>query len=690
MRSRSFSLSSLILSLSLAMPMALGCGDDDDDDAYCGDGIVQADDGEACDDGDDNGSDGRCGKDCQFNEGFCTVDSASVCASFECGEVQTDDSCGRMALASCGKCGDGKNCYKHKCVTGCSLPEEEEAAACEDACGIIQIEDACGKSASLDCGTDCGDGRSCDLVKHACVNDDICTVDEAPYCAISRCGAAKAIDSCGRSVLFDCTGTEGATVVNPLRDLTPLNGAYTGPSYLWDAEDTYRVGIVEDGSTFMYLLYKSDLKAGTTGTLSTVTTTASGNLVGCDTEFCAIIAHRSSSLDYWYDSVQGTATLVSLDPLTIQVKDAFFSDYVDAHYGRTCLTAPVSFTYTYGIVCEPDGLDDMSGQTFGTSSDGYGYQMKAEYTVGEESFEYDQVVYYYNTDEMYIYVDVNDSWAPSGGIETGKPIAIDTLGGFTDDGYPYCESQACLIVYADSQYNAYEGTITLTERDVEGNALAGTVENAVFFMPEVTVSDPLACVTPPVSFSFETSPGTYAGAQGTAVNYFRDESYTETWTEDCAAASPVIFPETSVSGTAERIATAAVNGFDEIQMLSGALGQTDGKLLLNLNTYYGERAPFAEGTLQPFEDFRLHPRASGWEVANGSAYCLDAVCIGYLSDSMLYSPVSGTMSVSSVSGRLTGSASDLVFTGIQADGETGEDAVCLFPAVSFSFDMAIQ
>ena len=88
------------MSLSLAMPMALGCGDDDDDDAYCGDGIVQADDGEACDDGDDNGSDGRCGKDCQFNEGFCTVDSASVCASFECGEVQTDDSCGRMAPSS--------------------------------------------------------------------------------------------------------------------------------------------------------------------------------------------------------------------------------------------------------------------------------------------------------------------------------------------------------------------------------------------------------------------------------------------------------------------------------------------------------------------------------------------------------------------------------------------------------------
>lgn len=93
----------LLFGLIGVFVLSAACGDEDDTDPYCGDGIVQFDEGEWCDDGSDNGPNGRCSDECRFNVGACNLDDALVCRG-KCGTFVTADSCGQLALADCGDC----------------------------------------------------------------------------------------------------------------------------------------------------------------------------------------------------------------------------------------------------------------------------------------------------------------------------------------------------------------------------------------------------------------------------------------------------------------------------------------------------------------------------------------------------------------------------------------------------------
>ena len=103
---RSYALYRVFLLAVLASLSAAACGDDNGTDPFCGDGIVQYSEVEMCDDGSGNGSTGRCSNECRFNPGYCTFDREAACAQDRCGDFIAYDSCGQMALASCGVCSE--------------------------------------------------------------------------------------------------------------------------------------------------------------------------------------------------------------------------------------------------------------------------------------------------------------------------------------------------------------------------------------------------------------------------------------------------------------------------------------------------------------------------------------------------------------------------------------------------------
>ncbi|MDR0965115.1 MAG: hypothetical protein LBM75_01170 [Myxococcales bacterium] len=613
-------------------------GSDDAPTGLCGDGIVQSSRGEQCDDGAENDDSGPCRTDCT-SCAVIDVESACLVVGAECGAVQALDNCGQLQQIDCGEC-SGENV--------------------------------------------------CDPGENVCTAPSVCAIDTAPYCAFSRCGAATAIDNCNESVLFDCSDTEGVTVVDPLTDLTPISTTssttreYVGPAYPWDA--THRIGVVEQGEVFLYLLFKSTLEVGQSGQLSMVTTTAIGD--SCETDFCAIVAKRNDKLVYWYDSISGSATIVSLNPLRIEVEDAYFSEYVDASAGKSCLTTPVDFIYSYGITCDPNGVDEYNQQIFGTESRGYGYEEPTQYQIGDDTFDYDQVVYYYNSQDVYVYVELNNFWrGDSSGIPLSTPIAIDTLGGFDSEGYPYCDSQSCLMIYGDAQYNAYAGTIELTERGEAG--LAGTVTDARFYMVEATSVAPEECQTPAIGFSFETTPGTYTTTQNEEIPYYRNYGETFSWTSPCTADLFDDFPPSNeLQGKTYRLASPASQGWSELEFMSTELDPATDYFLVNINDYYGKAPPFTEGTLKTFNDYQLHPHTSDWEIIDGYPYCLSSTCLGYVLSGILYSPGTGSLSVTSIDTTFAGSVSDAIFYGTDIIEE--EEFICIHSPVSFSFSGEIQ
>ena len=687
---------SLFLSLAISVWGSLGlaaCGDEESAEPACGDGIVQPERGEQCDDGPLNSDRGPCRVDCKLASN-CALQEDLACHNVECGEIQAVDSCGHIKAISCGPCADeSEHCYANRCVTGCDLSEEDVAALCHNKCGVIEAPNACGQKKSFDCGRDCGDAMTCHLVENICVRPSQCQIDTAPYCAQSRCGAASAIDDCGEKILFDCAGTEGVAVADPLQDLSTVDGWFVGPEALWDASGAYRVGMIEQGEVLMYLLYDATLGEGDTGRLSEVTTVG-GRLDTCETAFCAFIVKQSEALEYWYDSISGTATILSLEPLRIEFKDVYFSEYVDSYFGSACLTSPVDFNYASGVICNPNGIDALNQNCFGESENGHAYQALMHYEVSEQAFDYDQVVYYYSAEDVFIYAEVNNFWRDlaelAAGIPLDTPLAFDTQGGFTDDGYAYCYSQSCLMIYTGAQYNAFEGTIEFTKRDSQ-EGVAGSVANARFYMAESTTVAPMECLTPAIGFSFETSPGTYTNDQGQQRPYFADYSESHSWKAACAqSALPTLDASAQLTGKARVLALSDEEGYSELEFWSEEIDPSKGQLIVNINTYFNKAPPFVKGVLETFENFQLHPLSSAWVIQNNTAYCYSPLCIGYVHEATLLSPVAGNVSITSIESNLSGSADGLVFTGSEAHDESGNPLVCLHAPLSFSFSGAIE
>lgn len=684
------------LCLSLALVCAVGLtacnGTEESEEPACGDGIVQPERGEECDNGAHNGDNGSCLADCTLAS-KCAIDETIACADVECGVVQVVDACGLNRNISCGACeGEGLICHNNSCVPGCDLSVAELELRCQNKCGVIETPDACGQIKSINCGENCGDGLACNHADNTCVAPEQCAIDTAPYCETSTCGAATAIDNCGQKIFFDCSESEGVDVIDPLQDFTKLGGFFIGPTVLWDAAGAYRVGIVEQGDAMMYLLVDASLELNDSGELSAVTTTADGSLDSCETEFCAFVVKQSDSLDYWFDSVAGTATILSVDPLKIQFSDVYFSEYISSYYGQTCLTSPVDFLYAQGQVCEPDGLNAFDQASFGEEEIAYGYQAPAHYTLANGRFDYDQVVYYLSTDDVFVYAEINNYWRDNAewanGLPLNTPIAINTNGGFSDDGYPYCNSQSCLMFYTGAQYNAYEGEIVLTARDDETGFLAGSVSNARFYMADVTTMAPMECATPPVSFSFETSSGTYTDEQGSTRTYFTDYTENYDWSTACLKKDVLQNPvnnDASLSGKTIVLAEQDEQGWSELEFISDAFGDAQDLIMVNVNNFYDKAPPFVNGRLEPVENVELHPLASDWVIQDGVPYCYSPICIGYINSGMLYSPVAGKISVSKVDTGLAGSATDLLFASAEAFGEEGELIVCLHEPLSFSF-----
>lgn len=681
--------------LSFALACAVGLtacdGAKESEEPACGDGIVQPERGEECDNGAKNGDDGACLADCTLAS-KCAIDETSACADVECGVVQAVDACGINRDIACGICeGEGLMCRNNQCVSGCDLSAAEMALRCQNKCGVIETADACGQMKSIQCGETCGDGLACNHADNTCVDPEQCAIDTAPYCEASTCGAATAIDNCGQKIFFDCSESEGVDVTDPLQDFTKLAGFFIGPTVHWDAAGTYHVGVVDQGDALMYLLFDASLQQNDSGKLSAVTTAADGSLDSCETEFCAFIVKQSDSLDYWFDSVAGNATILSLDPLQIQFSDVYFSEYVSSYHGETCLTSPVDFLYAQGQVCEPDGLNAFVQASFGQNEIAYGYQAPAHYTLADGQFDYDQVVYYLSTDEVFVYAEVNNYWRDNAewtnGIPLNTPIAINTNGGFSEEGYPYCYSQSCLMLYTGAQYNAYEGELTLTARDATTGALAGSVSNARFYMADVTTMAPMECSTPPVSFSFATSTGTYTDEQGAMRTYFTDYTENHDWSTACLddVFQRPVNNNAPLSGETIVLAEQETQGWSELEFISDAFGEAQDFLMVNVNNFYDKAPPFINGELTPVESFDLHPLASDWVIQEGVPYCYSPICVGYINNGMLYSPVAGKISVSKVDTGLAGSATDLIFASAEALGEGGELIVCLHEPLSFSF-----
>ncbi len=663
-----------------------------EDEPACGDGILQVDRGEQCDDGPRNSDEGPCRVDCTLSSS-CGVQMDLACLDAECGAVEAVDTCGQRTAVSCGACaGAGEICFGNRCVERCDLSDGEVAEICRDKCGAIQAPDVCGKDAAVDCGRHCAQGLRCNQAINACVDPSQCEIDTAPHCAQSRCGAASAIDGCGEEIFFDCAGMAGVEVDNPLRDLSEIDGWFVGPTGLWDEAGAQRFGAIEQGNVLMYLIYSAALGAGAIGRLSAVPVTGE-RLGACETEFCAIVLKQADGLDYWYDSVSGTATVLSLDPLQIEFSDVYFLEYADALDGRHCLTSPVDFKYAYGVICDRQGLAAHDAVSFGKVAGGHSREAPLHYAIGGRAFDYDQVVYYYSDENTFIYIDINNFWrnlsALAEGIPLNVPIDIDTIGGFTGDGYPYCHSQSCLMIYAGAQYNAFRGAIEISARDPK-KGVAGTVSNAEFFMADATTVAPHECLTPAISFSFETSPGSYTDDLGQQQTYFTSNAESHSWQDSCAR--PIFQTPSAwapLEGKVFVLARPEQEGWSELEFWSEALADAGSRWLVNVNTYFERAFPFTEGLLETFENYQLHPLTSDWRINDGVPYCYSPVCVGYVHGATLYSPVSGSVSIASIDARLSGSASQLVLTDSEAQDESGAPIVCLHAPVSFSFSAEV-
>jgi cysteine-rich repeat protein len=180
----------------------------------CGDTLVQANEGEECDDGDRNDEDG-CDHDCKFScvAGDPTRDCRSNDPCYADGICDgVTHTCSPKQPAQAGKgCGSGTNCIAGTCVPircgdGVTAAGVE---ACDD--GNRNDKDACTNDCKVGCtdaATDCKDVSTCSVA--SCV-DELCslgpnTAKEGQPCStaggsgVCRAGACTS-GTCGNSVV---------------------------------------------------------------------------------------------------------------------------------------------------------------------------------------------------------------------------------------------------------------------------------------------------------------------------------------------------------------------------------------------------------------------------------------------------------------------------------------------------------
>jgi MYXO-CTERM domain-containing protein len=170
--------------------------------ALCGDGLIDAADGETCDDNNTTNNDG-CDALCSVEGGFSCAGSPSVCTAI----------CGDGLLNAGEACDDGNTANNDGCADNCSIDEgfacSGEPSACATVCGdgIISSNEACDDANNDD--TDactnacqlavCGDGS----LRRGLSPEDPAfeECDDGNLDADDACDAACRIPRCGDGVL---------------------------------------------------------------------------------------------------------------------------------------------------------------------------------------------------------------------------------------------------------------------------------------------------------------------------------------------------------------------------------------------------------------------------------------------------------------------------------------------------------
>ncbi len=237
--------------------LAAACGDDTTGTGgnggeaaiYCGDGFVDPDLGEECDDGNDDDKD-DCRNDC--TEPRCG-DGAVMEDVEECDDQNNDDTDACLSNCLAAYCGDG---FVRDGEESCDDGNEEDGDACSSTC---QSGTGCGNGV-VDDGEECDDGNAFD--------DDDCTTD----CTVAYCGDGKPLpgveecddgntvddDACKNDctlapiVTFTCPGTaasvgSGADVTlggNTAESMDTYQGSCGGAGA---AEVVYAITAEDDG-----------------------------------------------------------------------------------------------------------------------------------------------------------------------------------------------------------------------------------------------------------------------------------------------------------------------------------------------------------------------------------------------------------------------------------------------------------
>ena len=145
----------------------------------CGNGVIDAQLGEQCDDGVDNGSYGFCGSDCTYTASlYCGDGTVSSGESCDCGSTSVNG-----LTISGGMCTGSNGSYQTNAGQGCAWDCSGNGPFCGD--NIVQSAEQCDGTIDLWEGALCGDGTQC-------VSDADC---EQGSCG----GLGGNYDACGRS-----------------------------------------------------------------------------------------------------------------------------------------------------------------------------------------------------------------------------------------------------------------------------------------------------------------------------------------------------------------------------------------------------------------------------------------------------------------------------------------------------------
>ena len=183
---------------------------------YCGDGVIEADEGEACDDGNTNADDG-CSSVCAVEDGYVCGGEPSTCTTVcgdnvqagleACDDGNTETEGCEYGLTSCTVCAaDCTNAAGLTRYCGDGVVEADEGEACDD--GNTDADDGCSSVCAVEDGYVCdGEPSTCDTVcgdnvqagLEAC--DDGNTETEGCEYGLTSCTVCAA----------DCTNAAGLT-----------------------------------------------------------------------------------------------------------------------------------------------------------------------------------------------------------------------------------------------------------------------------------------------------------------------------------------------------------------------------------------------------------------------------------------------------------------------------------------------